>query len=65
VTWQITNGTAFLGLTDLSAYGLQRGVLYLLDHEFQEWLTDEPLFELRPAGLWARFQRLFGRNPEL
>ena len=36
VTWQVNNGAEFLGLTDLSAYGLQRGVAYLLDHELRE-----------------------------
>ncbi|MFN0070611.1 MAG: hypothetical protein ACKVVP_03870 [Chloroflexota bacterium] len=44
VTWQINNGSEFLGITDLTAYGLQRGALYLLDHEHREWVTSEPHF---------------------
>jgi hypothetical protein len=69
VTWQVNNGAEFLGLTDLTAYGLQRGVGYLLDHEYREWVCDEPLFQLEAPGpasaardLWQRLQDLF-RKP--
>ena len=68
VTWQVNNGAEFLGLTDLTAYGLQRGVAYLLDHEYREWVSDEPLFEEAhgPAsaarGLWRRLLDCFRRS---
>jgi hypothetical protein len=63
VTWQVSNGTEFLGLTDLSAYGLQRGVVYLLDQEAREWVSPEPLFvekESRRSGLLGLWHRLRG-----
>ena len=66
VTWQVTNGAKFLGLTDLSAYGLQRGVVYLLDQEPREWVSPEPLFAEKESprsgmqGLWHRLRGLVG-----
>jgi hypothetical protein len=62
VTWQVNNGAEFLGLTDLTAYGLQRGVAYLLDHEYREWITAEPLFaEDSPGPTHGLWQKLLNR----
>lgn len=61
VTWQVNNGAEFLGLTDLTAYGLQRGVVYLLNEEYREWVTEEPLFphaNTSSESLWTRLKRL-------
>lgn len=65
VTWQINNGAEFLGLTDLTPYGLQRGVTYLLNEEYREWVTDTPLFDVEPEvrgvrRLWRRIRRASG-----
>lgn len=69
VTWQVNNGAEFLGLTDLTAYGLQRGVVYLLDQEYRERISAEPLFtEEAPRtasaarGLWQRLRKLARRH---
>jgi hypothetical protein len=66
VTWQVNNGAEFLGLTDLTAYGLQRGAVYLLDQEYREWVTDEPIFvENAPGvgsaarGFWRKLRASF------
>jgi hypothetical protein len=69
VTWQVNNGAEFLGLTDLTAYGLQRGVAYLLDHEYREWISSEPLFaegaQVRISAapdLWQRLRDRFRKQ---
>jgi hypothetical protein len=61
VTWQVNNGAEFLGLTDLTAYGLQRGVGYLLDQEYREWVTGEPIFREESAGMASIVLRLWRR----